>query len=382
MGDSTQPAEGPNGARWPRALVVVVFLYLFLVGVRAIEVGIRGLGSGFTDRIVDAVSNPLAGVFAGILMTVLVQSSSVSTATIVGLVGAGTLPLSHAVPMIMGANVGTTVTNTLVTAGYIRHGREFRRAFAGATMHDFFNLITVALLLPIELTTRLLSRLAVSLTGLLRDSAPVGIEPAESPIKVAVSYPVDALARVFDAVGIPAQAAAATFLVLGVGVILVALTVITRTMKTLLVGRIERSLNAILAKGGGLTAMTVGLVTTVMVQSSSITTSILVPLIAAGVLTLPNAFPVTLGANLGTTVTALLASLAATRPEGLTIALVHLLFNLIGILVVYPLEPIRRIPVALAAGLAGVVDARRALAPVYVLGGFVVVPLVGLLVLG
>jgi solute carrier family 34 (sodium-dependent phosphate cotransporter) len=382
VGEATSTPEARDGARWVRALVVVAFLYLFLVGVRAIEVGIRGLGSGFTDRIVDAVSNPLAGVFAGILMTVLVQSSSVSTATIVGLVGAGTLPLSHAVPMIMGANVGTTVTNTLVTAGYIRHGLEFRRAFAGATMHDFFNLITVAVLLPIELATRLLSRAAVWLTELLRDAGPVAIEPGESPIRQAVSYPVEAMGRLFEAVGVPAQAAGVAFLVLGVGVILVALTVITRTMKTLLVGRIERAMNAMLAKGGGLTAMTVGLVITVMVQSSSITTSILVPLIAAGVLTLPNAFPVTLGANLGTTVTALLASLAATRPEGLTIALVHLLFNLIGILVMYPLEPIRRIPVALAAGLAGVVDARRYLAPVYVLGGFVVVPLVGLLVLG
>jgi solute carrier family 34 (sodium-dependent phosphate cotransporter) len=377
----TDPTPRRDPRAWARAVLVAALLYLFLVGVRGLESGIGLLGSGFTERIVDAVSNPLAGVFAGILVTVLVQSSSVSTATIVGLVGAGTLPLSHAVPMIMGANLGTTVTNTLVTVGYLRGGREFRRAFAGATMHDFFNLITVLVLLPVELTTRLLSRTAVWLTSVLRSSAPPGAAPPDSPIKAAVGRPVRAIEGLLESVGVSPGAAGVVLLVLGLAFILLALALITRNMRALMVGRIERSLNAVLAKGAGLAAMAVGLVMTVAVQSSSITTSILVPLIAAGMLTLPNAFPVTLGANLGTTVTALLASLATTRPEGLTIALVHLLFNLSGILIVYPVAAVRRIPVALAGGLARAADARRYLVAVYVLGGFIVIPLIGLLLL-
>jgi solute carrier family 34 (sodium-dependent phosphate cotransporter) len=381
VGDSTAQAERRDGAAWPRALLVLTLLYLFLVGVKGLESGIQGLGSGFTERIVEGVSNPLAGLFAGILITVLVQSSSVSTAMIVGLVGAGTLPLAHAVPMIMGANLGTTVTNTLVTVGYMRGGREFRRAFAGATMHDFFNLFTVVVLFPIELTTRVLSRSAAWLTGLLRDSPTVIAEPGASPIKTAVAYPVDVVSDALASAGLSAGAVGGVLLVFGLAAIFVALAFITRTMKALLAGRIERSLNVVLAKGAGLAAMSVGLITTVLVQSSSITTSILIPLIAAGVLTLPNAFPVTLGANLGTTVTALLASLATARPEGLTIALVHLLFNLTGILIVYPVGAVRRIPMALATGLARAVDERRQLAVVYVFGGFVVVPLVGLLLL-
>jgi solute carrier family 34 (sodium-dependent phosphate cotransporter) len=382
VGETAIQADGRDGAAWPRVFLVLGFLYLFLVGVKGLESGIQGLGSGFTERIVEGVSNPLAGLFAGILVTVLVQSSSVSTATIVGLVGAGTLPLSHAVPMIMGANLGTTVTNTLVSVGYMRGGREFRRAFAGATMHDFFNLLAVIVLLPLELTTRFLSRSAVWITGLLRESPTVGAAPGASPIKTAVAYPVDLVSDALASAGLSPGVVGATLLVLGIGAIFVALAVVTRTMKDLLVGRIERSLNAVLAKGAGMAAMAVGLVTTVLVQSSSITTSILVPLIAAGVLTLPNAFPVTLGANLGTTVTALLASLATARPEGLTIALVHLLFNLTGILIVYPVGAVRRIPVALATGLARAVDTRRQLAAVYVVGGFIVVPLVGLFLLG
>ena len=105
-----------------RAAMVVGFLYLFLVGVKGLETGISAFGADITDRVFGAVSNPLSGLFAGILATVLVQSSSVSTATIVGLVGAGVLPLETAVPMIMGANIGTTVTSTLAALGHVRQG--------------------------------------------------------------------------------------------------------------------------------------------------------------------------------------------------------------------------------------------------------------------
>src|SRR5690606_28521203 len=105
----------------------------------------------------------------------------------------------------------------------------------------------------------------------------------------------------------------------------------------------------VLSRGGGALALLMGLLVTMAVQSSSITTSLLVPLAASGVLSLANAYPVTLGANIGTTVTALLASLATNRPEALTIALVHTLFNVAGVLLFYPVPAMRRIPVALAS---------------------------------
>ncbi|MDH3309006.1 MAG: Na/Pi symporter, partial [Acidimicrobiia bacterium] len=152
-------------------------------------------------------------------------------------------------------------------------------------------------------------------------------------------------------------------------------------MKLVMAGRIEASMNTILSKGGGLSAMLVGVVITIAVQSSSITTSVLIPMVAAGVLTLRNAYPVTLGANIGTTVTALLASLAAERPEALTIALTHTLFNIAGILVFYPIPALRYIPVRLARGLADLAVSRKSLVFAYVFGVFVVLPLVGILVL-
>ena len=128
-----------------------------------------------------------------LLATVLVQSSSVSTATIVGMVGAGTLPFAIAVPMIMGANIGTTVTSTLAALGSIRRAEEFRKAFAAATMHDFFNLMSVAILLPIELATGVLSRIALALTDVLRGAEFSYDEPGRSPIRTVVKLPVDFL---------------------------------------------------------------------------------------------------------------------------------------------------------------------------------------------
>ena len=149
-----------------RAVLVLFFLYLFLAGIAFLEAGIASLGEGFQAGLLQSVSHPLSGLCAGVLATVLVQSSSVTTATIVGMVGAGTLPLALAVPMIMGANVGTTVTSTIASLGSIRRAGEFRKAFAAASVHDFFNLMGVAILLPIELATGVLQSTATLLSDL------------------------------------------------------------------------------------------------------------------------------------------------------------------------------------------------------------------------
>jgi len=114
--------------------------------------------------------------------------------------------------------------------------------------------------------------------------------------------------------------------------------------------RVERSVTNILGSNAVL-SMAVGTIATMMVQSSSITTSLLVPLAGAGVITLEQAFPVTIGANIGTTITALLASLAVSGPNaifGIQIALIHFLFNISGTILIYPIERIRNIPLALA----------------------------------
>jgi sodium-dependent phosphate cotransporter len=139
---------------------------------------------------------------------------------------------------------------------------------------------------------------------------------------------------------------------------------------------IEVFINRFLGRSA-LVSILLGAVLTVMVQSSSITTSLLVPLAGAGLLTLEQAFPVTIGANVGTTVTALLATLAvsgANAQAGVEIALVHVLFNLSGIALVYPVPFIRRLPLIAARALARSAVESRRWALLYVLGLFYGLP--------
>ena len=376
MAGPTAPTE--QGLPTPaRAVLVVALIYIFLVGVSMLESGIKVMGADTQASLFESVNNPIAGLFVGILGTVLVQSSSASTSVVVGLVASGALGVDAAVPMIMGANIGTTVTNTLVSLGSIRQSDEFKRAFAAATVHDFFNLLAVLILLPIELATGVLSSIAESITEALGGSA--GSE-WKSPIKQWVKEPVGWSKDLLGDLGLEENFLGAAMVLLGLLVVLAALTFITRNMKQLVADRVERSLNAVLGSGGGAVAMLVGLIVTIAVQSSSITTSIMVPLAAAGVVTLRNIFPVTLGANVGTTITALLAALASGSVDALTIALVHTTFNVTGIVILYPMPRIRAIPLRAAERMADLAVERHTMAVAYVITLFIVIPLIGVAV--
>ena len=376
MAGPTAPIE--QGLPTPaRAVLVVALIYIFLVGVSMLESGIKVMGADTQASLFESVNNPIVGLFVGILGTVLVQSSSASTSVVVGLVASGALGVDAAVPMIMGANIGTTVTNTLVSLGSIRQSDEFKRAFAAATVHDFFNLLAVLILLPIELATGVLSSIAESITEALGGSA--GSE-WKSPIKQWVKEPVGWSKDLLGDLGLEENFLGTAMVLLGLLVVLAALTFITRNMKQLVADRVERSLNAVLGSGGGAVAMLVGLIVTIAVQSSSITTSIMVPLAAAGVVTLRNIFPVTLGANVGTTITALLAALASGSVDALTIALVHTTFNVTGIVILYPMPRIRAIPLRAAERMADLAVERHTMAVAYVITLFIVIPLIGVAV--
>ena len=360
-----------------RGAAVAALLYVFLVAVNGLGSGFRTLGEGVLDSFFTATENPFVGLMIGILATTLMQSSSVTTAMIVGLVAApeNPIPVANAVPLIMGANIGTTVTNTIASLAHMGRKEEFRRAFAVATVHDFFNYLSVLVLLPLEMATGYLQRSATALTSVLGG---FGGGVYDSPIKSAIKAGGVPLEAALGAL-LPTERLAAVFYILLNGALIVAtLLGIVAVMRVSMQSHMEALVSRALVRNA-LIGMIVGIVATVMVQSSSITTSLLVPLAGAGVLKLEQAFPVTVGANAGTTVTALLAALAATdvnAAAGLTIALVHLLFNVSGTLLIYPFAPIRRIPMRLARTLADVATESKALAIVYVVGLFYVIPVV------
>ncbi|MFO7893166.1 MAG: Na/Pi symporter [Longimicrobiales bacterium] len=374
------PKKAPEYRTWTehpavRAGVVIALLYIFLVGVNGLGSGFKLLSRDFVDNFFTATENPFLALMVGILATTLVQSSSVTTSLIVGLVAApeNPLPVANAIPMIMGANIGTTVTNTIASMAHIGWKEEFRRAFAVATCHDWFNYLAVLLLLPLELLTGFLSKSAHALAGLLGG---LGGAEYESPIKGAIKAGGAPIQHGIEALAPTAGWAATLYILVSAVLIYVALVTIVKVMRSSMHSRVESMVTQAF-ENSAIIAMAVGVLATVMVQSSSITTSLLVPLAGAGILTLAQAFPITLGANVGTTVTALLAALAATGEHasaGLTIALAHLIFNLSGILLIYPWERTRNLPLRAAQMLADIATRSKLLAIGYVLILFYGIP--------
>ena len=370
------PVEPPESSSAVLRLAAVIFLlFVFLLGVKGLGDGFKLIGSDLVESFFRATEDPFVGLIIGLLATTLVQSSSVTTSMVVGLVAApeNPLPLANAVPMIMGANIGTTVTATIVSLAHMGRKEEFERAFPIAVCHDVFNYLTVLILFPIEMATGALrysaTKLATALEGL-------GGFEYESPLRSLLNAglaPITILSKgLFEN-----QDGQAAFLIAVSGVfIFFALMAIVRVMRSLARARVENIVSGMLGSSG-LLAVAVGIVVTVMVQSSSITTSLLVPLGAAGVLSLQQAFPITLGANVGTTMTSLLAALAVSGPNailGLEIALVHLLFNLTGIALVYPVAVVRQVPLAVARGAGQVALRSRKLTVAVVAGLFYGIP--------
>ena len=360
---------------------VVGLLFCFLVGINGLGTGFKTLGGDFLHIFFAATENPFAGLLVGILATTLVQSSSVTTSMIVALCAApeDPLPLVNAVPMIMGANVGTTVTNTMVSLVHVGGtDGEFRRAFEVATCHDFFNYLTIMLLLPLELGFGFLSKLAARVSGTFVGFVGVSYEsPLKSVLKQAF-VPIKSLGG-FLFSGHVAQAV--VMLGCSAALIIVSLLLLVRVMREALAEKVSNLLNRTIGRSG-LLGIAVGVVVTMMVQSSSVTTSLLVPFAAGGLITLQQAFPVTLGANVGTTITAFLASLAVSGVNahvGVEIALVHVLFNVVGILLIYPPKIVRRLPLRAAEALADLAVRSRKWAIVYVVGMFYGVPMAILL---
>lgn len=347
-----------------QVLLLMLVLYTFLVSIGLLGASFKLFGKDLAKQIIEMTANPLVGLFAGILATTMVQSSSTSTSIAVGMVAGGALTIEGAVPVIMGANIGTSVTNTLVSMGHITRKEEFRRALAGATVHDFFNLIAVAIILPIEILFHPLKWFSENVATVFEG---VGGMKFSSPLKLATK-PV--VAWLVEFMGENPTLCIIVALLLMSG----ALKFLVDLARGLVVARSERFLHRYLF-GAPLTTMLFGVILTILVQSSSITTSMVVPLIGGGILTLQQIFPYMLGANIGTTVTAMLASLATGNLAAVTVAFAHLFFNLSGILLIYPIPAIRRIPMAMAAGLANLTSRSRLIAIAYVALVFYLIPL-------
>jgi len=432
-----------NAAGWGvifiGACAALFFLYFFLFSIELLGSSAKVLGGCSAGGLFGNNSNPFAALVIGILATVLVQSSSTTTSIIVSLVGADALSVQTGIYMVMGANIGTSVTNTIVSMGQMADGPQLERAFAGATVHDLFNLLTVAILFPLELITGYLYRLT---NAMLPDQVGDGDE-WEGPIKMIVApladrviksnkdivkdlalgkvencdsyYPVYCLNGIEDYdncaskcdkdegevpgvdcgivgtitcdkdVGCPAffqdgatkkdddiSGGVCLFLslLLLMACLLGLVNVLQRGLKGMSTRIIYKATNV-----NGLLAIGIGAGITILVQSSSITTSVLTPLVGVGCIQLEQMFPLTLGANIGTTVTGLLASMVSDSVQALQVALCHLFFNITGIVIWYPLPFMRKIPLNGARALGRATRRSKLVPVIYILSVFIVIPI-------
>jgi len=143
-------------------LCVSFFLYFFLIGLDLLGTSAKIVGGCSAGSLFGEDQNPVAGLMIGILATVLLQSSSTTTSIVVSMVPE-LIDVKQGIYMIMGANIGTSVTNTIVAMGSLGDGDQLERAFAAAVVHDLFNFLTVAVLFPIELVTSVLARITEAL---------------------------------------------------------------------------------------------------------------------------------------------------------------------------------------------------------------------------
>jgi sodium-dependent phosphate cotransporter len=349
--------------------------------------GFKGFKS-ISEGLLQNVSHPIMGLVVGILATSILQSSSTTTSIVVGLVASNILgphSIRIAIPILMGANIGTTITNTIVSLAHISRSEEFQRAFRAAVVHDLFNIITVIILLPLEVCFHTIEKTARVFTSFLVSANLKGAE-FKSPI-AAITKPIvhllfnskypDASPGLLQKLFSP-QFSKFVALAIALICLLIALKYMVKVMRLLVVNKIERFFSQTIFRNGFL-ALIFGLILTAIVQSSSITTSLVVPLAGAGILSIYQIFPYTVGANIGTTVTTLLAALATGSIPALVVALSHLCFNIFGMVIIMPVKPVRRIPIKVSGTLSKLVIKNRLYPILFILIVFFAIPILILL---
>jgi sodium-dependent phosphate cotransporter len=456
-----------------RLCLILGLLYVFVCSLDVLQDAFqllsgRTAGSLFSSSLIN---NPVCGLMLGVLVTVLVQSSSTSTSISVSMVGSGMLGVKPAIPIIMGANIGTTVTNTLVALTQSPNRDEFRRAFAGATVHDMFNWLTVLILLPLECATGYLFYMTQAMTENIGGSSTTSESPQflkvitepltkkiimiDKKVITAIAagsdrdkfplakyyckevleeyamnftdglnetaynlvneemfaYNVDThnytdcveltwtevvqenstkCSYLFVGTGLPgnlSEAAAggillAASLIALIGCLLCLVKILNSLLKGPMLTLVRRYINADFPGYAsfltGYAAMLIGAGITVLVQSSSVFTSALTPLVGIGIVTVERVYPLTLGSNIGTTITGILAALTADADMiryTLQIAFCHLFFNITGIIIWYPIPFLRRVPLKCARILGNTTAKYRWFAIFYLITMFLLLPL-------
>ena len=364
------------------AIFALIALYFFLCAINVMGSGLKGVGkqSDWLEAIIAQGHNPLFTLFGAVLVTSIVQSSSFTTSLIITLVAAGQMPIETAVFAVMGANIGTSVTGLIVSLGTIRIRRQFRRAYAAALLHAVPNILTVLILFPAEWITStifkngqgVLANIAGAIAGTLGFDK---VTKPTSPIKVITKPVVTFFETITDWMGGgPSIGTSVSLSIAGLFLLFFALIFLVKNLKGAVLTRLEGLFSTVFFRND-FVAWLSGIFSTISVQSSSVTTSLMVPIVGAGAVKVKRAFPFMLGANIGTTVTGLIAAMANPTSAAVTVAIAHVLFNCSHNLVWYPL---RNIPIRISTSYSTLASRSKKWAFIFLATIFVVVPAIGL----
>lgn len=362
-------ATGQNG--WNKVRIgalLIGALLLFLLAINLMVASLHQLGEGLSETILLATSNPFNGLFIGLLVTAVLQSSSTTTSLVIAFVASRAISVEAAIPIIMGANIGTTITSTIVSLGFINRKKEFRRAVTAGTYHDLFNILTVIVLFPLEYYYGWVGDLASRVADLF-------LVPVLNPVKVVSDSTTTWFDPVVNGINeiVPGGLALTIF---SMGLLFGSILWFRRIVSNLLdINQPDRFSRFFFKRTWK--SFSWGAVTTAAIRSSTITTSLVVPMVAKKLVSLKQAAPFILGANIGTTITGFIAvTLNATTREAITIAAVHLLFNLAGVILFLLIPFFREIPLILADRLGKLTIKYRLAGFVYLLSTFFFVPFV------
>ena len=348
------------------AIVVGLSIFFFISSLEGVKHGFKLIFSEWQASILIMItgnSAAITGLALGMLSTALVQSSSaVVAATMVSMSGmvASGLPMDAAikfgVPMILGANIGTTVTNTIVAFG-IERGmtmKEFKDTIPGVIVDDVYEGLTIALFFMLELTTGLISKIVIRLGDFY-----VNVLNMETFFSAFENTIIDILIE--DPIIKPMKALAVDFLgTLGGGifmfvfwfiVIIISMGGITKGLEKLIETGWEHRVKA--AFESPAKSFITGFTITFIVGSSSIGSSLVIPFLATRVVNLKTAYPYLVGCNLATAVDmSQIYGYIAGGTVGMVLGSAHVLLNLMA-LTLWFISPLRFVPVALAEWLGG-----------------------------
>lgn len=251
-------------------------LAIFLYGMDLLGEGLTGASGGKLEKILEKLtSNPLKAVLLGAGVTAVIQSSSATTVMVVGFVNSGIMKLSQAVGVIMGANIGTTITSWILSLTGIESSNIF-----------------ISLLKPTSFLPVLAAVGIVFLMFLKKESL-------KNPGKIMIGF----------------------------ALLMYGMDAMSSSVAPL--AEVPQFASILTAFSNPVLGMLAGMLFTAIIQSSSASVGILQALCSTGILSYATALPIIMGQNIGTCVTALLSSIGATK-NGKRAAIIHLYFNVIG----------------------------------------------------